>query len=91
MAIRFTSRTLFSSPSVKKSPNRPINWAPLSGRGLKVKSFRHDPAGRYANPTKSQRDGDVNAADTGESVALGRVRKRDGWESQRGFTPDTFT
>jgi hypothetical protein len=31
-----------------------------------------------------QRDAGVGAAETGESVALGRTRKREGWGSQRG-------
>lgn len=33
----------------------------------------------------------VGAAGTGESVALGKIMKREGQNSQRSFTPDTGT
>jgi hypothetical protein len=33
----------------------------------------------------------IGAAETGESVTLGRNRKRKRWGSQRSFTPDNLT
>ena len=33
----------------------------------------------------------VGAAETGESIARGRTREREGWDSQRSFTPDNIT
>ena len=33
----------------------------------------------------------VKAAETEESVTLGRIRKRKRWDSQRSFTPDSLT
>jgi hypothetical protein len=33
----------------------------------------------------------IGAAETGESVTLGRSRKRKRWDSQRSFTPDHVT
>lgn len=33
----------------------------------------------------------IGAAETGESVTLGRSGKRKRWDSQRSFTPDDIT
>ena len=33
----------------------------------------------------------LGAAETGESVTLGRIRKRKRWDSQRSFTPNNIT
>src|SRR5688572_32327784 len=33
----------------------------------------------------------IGAAETGESVARGRIRKRERWNSQRSFTPNELT
>ncbi len=38
-----------------------------------------------------QRDFGIGAAETGESVTLGRSGKRKRWDSQRSFTPDDIT
>jgi len=38
-----------------------------------------------------QRPSGIGAAETGESVTLGRNRKRKSWDSQRIFTPDNIT
>ena len=38
-----------------------------------------------------QRTSGIGAAETGESVTLGRIRKRKREGSQRSFTPDNLT
>ena len=38
-----------------------------------------------------QRNSGIGAAETEESVTLGEIRKRKGWDSQWSFTPDNIT
>jgi len=44
-----------------------------------------DPYGLVMNWPVLKRKSGVGAAETGESVALGRTRKREGWDSQRSW------
>src|SRR5687768_6465458 len=39
----------------------------------------------------ADRTSGIGAAETGESVARGRIRKRERWNSQRSFTPNELT